>query len=151
MSLRDFNEEIRNQKRKLYAAICIYQRPGSGTASPVNGMLEKTIAGLKSELPDYEEIQLAYVYETKGLQGCIPFRPVHADTEPFCMEPLDNADNHSIDHVYFMGMAMLEQMNSIAAGECRLYLITDDKLPRVNELSNPRFAGLNAGIIIQND
>lgn len=157
MSIRDYEEELRSVKRDLNAVICVFQKPGNSRRRPVNRMLETIIDGLRSELPDYKSIRTAYVYETRGLQNCIPFQPLTAGTEPYYMEPVREAADHDLDHVFFLGMALLEKAQSINGGECRLYLVTDDRFGFASEIClrdegtvnlNPRFAHLNTTIYI---
>lgn len=157
MSIRDYDYELRTSKSVLNAAICVYQKPGISGRSPINKMLETIINGLKKELPDYTTIQTAYVYETRGLQSCIPFEPLTTSSEPYYMEAVRDAADHSLDHVFFMGMALLEQAKGINRGECRLYLVTDDRFEHVNDICrkdegeivlNPRFKDVNPRIII---
>lgn len=157
MSIRDYEDELRTNKRDLNAVICVYQKPGFSSKSPVNRMLEKLVAGLKGEMPDYESIQIAYVYETRGLQNVLPFETVTSHTEPYYMEPIRDMADHSLDHVFFMGMALLEQAKAVNNGECRLYLVTDARFEHVNEvywkdeeaiILNPRFAKMNPKVYI---
>lgn len=157
MSIRDYEYELRSDMRDLNAVICVYQKPGTSGRSPINAGLEAVIAELKREIPDYKVIQVAYVYETKGLQNCIPFEQLTSGTEPYYMEPIREVPDHNLDHVLFMGMAMLEQKKRINGGECRLYLVTDDRFKSGNEVvwhedgmpvMNPKLNELNAAIII---
>lgn len=157
MALKDYTTEIRIKKRKLYVALCVYIKKGRACRSPVNEMIEIVISDLKKELMDYEEIRIAYVFETDGLQGCVPFERMTAETMPYYTEPKKDSSDHNLDHVFFMSMALLEDQNREERGECRLYLITDEKIERSNEIQwmeegntimNPRFEDLNTKVMV---
>lgn len=159
MALSDFIEEFQIFDKKLYVTICIYHIPRLGTSSPINKMIEEVIEELKSELPDYEEIQIAYVYETRGLMDVKEFQPLTEDSPVYYKEPCEIIVSHKLEHVFFMGMAMLEPIQERDdAPETRLYLITDEKFERVNQIvyrdenrirMNPRFSGMYTKIILR--
>ncbi len=159
MALSDYTEEIRQVKRNLYTAICIHQSRERLSRSPVNEILENILTDLRTELRSYEDILISYVYETGGLQACTEFMKLDRNTQPLYTEQPDACGDRSLDHIFFIGMAMLEQMDSEISGECRLYLITDDRPGRTSGIFreeegelfiNPRFAALNAEVIVVN-
>lgn len=158
MALSDYMEEFQIEKRKLYVAICIDQAPGYGKNSPVNRMLEELVGQLKRERMDYESIEVAYVYETEGMMDVKDFASLTEESLVWYKEPCIRMENHNLNHVFFMGMALLERVEKLYdTAEKRLYFVTDEKFERVNQIAcetekglkaNPRFAGMDVEIIL---
>lgn len=158
MSLFDFEDDIHISKRRLFAVICIDQAPECGTESPINEMIEHVISSLKEVLSEYEDISLAYVYESAGMTEAVPFLPFTRETECLYANLPTEGTSHNLNHLFFLSMAMLEQeQRRNQAADCRLYLLTNEHFPRVNQIVwqsagrtivNLRFAGLAAEIIL---
>lgn len=115
----------------MYVCICINQRPGYGAESRVSYLIDQVFCDLKKEIALYNEIHIAYVYETIGLMDVKPFCVLKENKKPYYKETCGNVGDHSMDHIFFVGMELLEQCEN---GERRLYFLTDEKLPRVNNL-----------------
>lgn len=131
MALSDFSQEFQLEKGNLYTVICINQKPGCGTESRINCLIYQTIEKLKEEITDYNEIHVAYVYETPGLMGVRKFEILNGETQPCYRDVCEKYDDHNMSHVFFIGFKMLEE---ISDDEKRLYYITDENLPRVNSI-----------------
>lgn len=139
MALKDFTQEYQFTNRTLYVCICIYQRPSYGVESQVNYFINKVVCDLKKEIEIYNEIHIAYVYETTGLMDVKPFCVLRESEKPYYKEPCGRVGNHSMEHIFFMGMEMLEQWKD---EERRLYFVTDEILPRVNNLLHKSANGI---------
>lgn len=149
MALRNYMEAYQVSKRKLFVTVCIYEKPGYRTNSPVNRMLEELLAKLKAESEDYEEIRIAYVYETENLMDVREFSPLTPNSPVLYKEPCGWMNSHKLHQVFFMGLTLLEQkLQQEEAAESRLYLLTDEKFERVNQIvcQTPQGVEINPGI-----
>lgn len=159
MSLADFEKEYHVNSRTVKAVICICQKLGAGTRSPVNQMLEHIQQELKQESARGKEVQVAYVYETPSLRAR-GFETIGADTPVYYKEPCERSETHRLTHIFFMGLALAEAERKRDEGaEYRVYLVTDEKFSRLhaNEIIcsdgsglrlHPRFAALDCRLIL---
>lgn len=153
MAVREY-EEYQTGSKGLHAILCIYQKPGYGGASPVNHMLEEIQLSLHRECREGRRIRIAFVFENPSYLDARAFEDIDEGTPVFYKEVNDHLEVHSVAHVLFMGLAMLEQLRDAADSENRLYLITDEKFDRVQSNQvvyrsgdgsvklHPRFGGL---------
>lgn len=154
MALKDFTQEYQIEKHDLYVCIGIDQITGYGTESRINYLIDNVIEGLKSEMPDYNTINVAYVYETKGLMEIKTFAELSKDERPFYRDVCEKVDDHSMDHIFFTGMEILRTHKN---DECRFYFLAEEKLPRINNIlhksvygiqMNERYEGYDTKIIL---
>lgn len=164
MALKDFEDAFWIENSCLNVVICIYNKLGARKKTDddevqdrLNQTLEVIQQKLKAELPDYEEIKIAYVYEAP-LLTVRPFEVLREDSPVIYKRPCSQKGGiHDLAQVLFMGLVLLEQ-NSANMDDVqnRLYLVTDERFERkyVNELVfgdkedgairwNPRFSQLN--------
>lgn len=125
-------EDFPEGRGKLNIVICINQKPGTGYRSPINEMLEQLQYRLKEECSRFQQIRIAYVYETSSLD-VRPFTVLDRDTPVFYKDYCEAAQVNDLAHLWFMGLALLEQKQweEEKAEEQRLYLVTDEKFARV--------------------
>lgn len=131
MALKDFTEEYQIEKQTMYVCICVNQKMGYGGTSRVNALIQQLYDALQKEMEKYREIYVAYVYETRGLMDVKPFAVLKKDEKPYYKEGGTDAGNHKMEHIFFMGMELLAQHPK---DERRLYLVTEERFPRVNQL-----------------
>lgn len=134
MSLKQFDKEFHVKKKPLNVVICIYHTVGLHRESVINKMLEEVQLGLKEECNAYQEIQVAYVYETLSLLDVKQFQKLKKETPIYYKEPCGSHKMmHNLAHVWFMALAVLEkQVNKMdCETENRLYFLTDEKFSRV--------------------
>lgn len=157
MSLKQFDKEFHVEKKSLNVVICIYHTVGLHRESVMNKMLEEVQLELKEERDAYQEIQVAYVYETESLLDVKSFQKLETETPIYYKEPCaSHKMNHNLAHVWFMALALLEkQANKMESkAENRLYFLTDEKFSRVevnqifekkdgNVMIHPRFSKLS--------
>lgn len=109
MALSDFSQEFQLEKRNLYTVICINQKPGCGTESRINCLIYQTIEKLKEEITDYNEIHVAYVYETPGLMGVRKFEILNGETQPCYRDVCEKYDDHNMSHVFLSVLRCLKR------------------------------------------
>ena len=165
MALKDFEDDLFfMQDGCLNVVVCIYNKLGTRKKTDddevqdrLNQTLEALQQKLKAELPDYDEIKIAYVYEAP-LLTVRPFEVLGEDSPILYKRPCSQkGGNHDLAQVLFMGLALLEQSSAdMEDVQNRLYLVTDERFERkyVNELVfqdkkagtirwNPRFSHLD--------
>ncbi len=121
-----------SDKKMLNIVVCIYHDLSRQKKSPINEMLEELQKQLKTECKKHSEIQIAYVYETPSL-SVKEFEVFTEDTSIYYKTPCEKSRPHSLEHVWFMGLALLEQrlveveqFRDVEI-ENRIYLLTDEK------------------------
>lgn len=132
MSLNQFEKEFHIGKRQLNVVVCVYHSLGVYKKNLVNQMLEYLQEQLKRECDEYEKVQIDYIYETPSLQ-IKKIERLEKDTPIQYQEPCKSSETHSITHMVFMGLAVLEQKlyECDIEVENRMYLITDERFKRV--------------------
>ena len=144
MSLKAFDKPFHVGKGNLNVVICINQNLGHARKSPINQMLEDVQLELKKELPSYEAIHVAFVYETPLLNVKL-FEILTEETPVYYKEPCEYSETHNMKQLFFMGLVLLEKQQKVVVGESRFYLLTDERFSRVhiNEIvQNSRFSNL---------
>lgn len=151
----DYTEAFPLGNRKLNVVICIYQKMGYSRKNRINEMLEAIQTDLKKKLTCYEKVQTAYVYEAP-LLTVKKFEKLTEETPVYYQRPCEGEEIHSLAHVMFMGLALLEQLQNLNTEENQLYLVTDEQnfdMVQVQELVytdrwgnvklNPRFSHIS--------
>ncbi len=134
MSLDKFRKEFPAESEILHVVICVTQNSiGITDKSPVNQILEGVQQGLKEELDKYQEIQVAFVYQTPELE-VKDFQKLEKNTPIYYREPTPAGKGYNLVHVWLMGLVLLEKKQHEAEGrrdsaENRLYLLTDERVP----------------------
>ena len=137
MALNRYNKEYKMKERsfdrkKLNVVICIYHSSNLREKSPINEMLEKLQMQLKTECKKYDEIQIAYVYETPSLDAK-GFQVFTEETPIYYKELYEKRCSYNLENVWFLGLALLEQkvmeqnLPADAEIENRIYLVTDER------------------------
>lgn len=142
--------------KRLNVVICIYHTIEGYGKSSINKILEQVQLELKEECEKYEDVKVAYVYETPSLLDVKKFEKLEKQTPIYYKKLYSNEKMiHNLAHIWFMGLALLEQQvcDEKQGVENRIYLITDEQFKRVetNQLVfeqngelmlHPRFAAL---------
>ena len=121
------------ENKNLNIVICIYHKMGLYRKSTINELLEKLQENLKQECKNYEEVQIAYVYETPSL-SVKKFAPFTKESSIYYKEPCIEKSPHSLANVWFMSLALLEQIEENC--EKRMYFVTDERFDamQVNQI-----------------
>lgn len=121
------------EDKNLNIVICIYHKMGLYRKSTINELLEKLQENLKQECKNYEKVQIAYVYETPSL-NVKKFAPFTKESPIYYKEPCIEKSPHSLANVWFMGLALLEQIQEDC--EKRMYFVTDERFDviQVNQI-----------------